>query len=66
MKKAIVALAILIGCFAGSSLYASGDFGQCAGDCASEEGICISHCEGDGECINQCGAAHGRCMSRCN
>jgi len=47
-------------------VHASGDIGQCMGDCASEQGMCISQCQGDGQCINRCGAAHGRCMARCN
>jgi len=65
MKKRIaIVLAVLL--LAATSLYASGDFGQCAGDCASEEGICMANCQGDGECMNNCAAAHGRCMSRCN
>ena len=42
------------------------DVGQCMGACASEQGICISQCQGNGQCIGQCAAAHGRCVSRCN
>jgi hypothetical protein len=40
--------------------------GQCMGDCASEQGICISQCQGNGQCINRSAATHGRCVSRCN
>ena len=39
---------------------------QCMGNCASEQGICISRCRGDGQCIGNCAAVHGRCVSRCN
>ena len=42
------------------------DVGACMGDCASEQGICISHCSGDGRCIANCSSAHGRCVSRCH
>lgn len=42
------------------------EIGQCMGDCASEQGICISECMGDGQCIGRCAAAHGRCVARCN
>lgn len=68
MKKRIAAtiLTFLVACFAGSALYASGDIGQCMGDCASEQGTCIAQCQGDGQCIIRCGDAHGRCVSRCN
>jgi hypothetical protein len=45
---------------------ASNNFGQCMGACASEQGICISQCQGNGQCISNCAAAHGRCVSRCN
>jgi hypothetical protein len=34
-------------------------------DCASEQGICIGQCEGNGNCISNCNAAHGRCVARC-
>lgn len=40
--------------------------GQCMGGCASEQGICIAHCRGDGLCISNCAAVHGRCVARCN
>jgi len=39
--------------------------GQCMSDCASEQGICIGQCEGNGNCISNCNAAHGRCVARC-
>lgn len=42
------------------------NIGQCMGNCASEQGICISQCRGDGQCIGSCTAAQGRCVSRCN
>ena len=42
------------------------EIGQCIADCASEQGICISQCNGDGQCISRCAAAHGRCVARCN
>ncbi len=42
------------------------EIGQCMGDCASEQGICISQCNGDGQCISRCASAYGRCVSRCN
>lgn len=42
------------------------EIGQCMGDCASEQGICISECMGNGQCISRCNAAHGRCVARCN
>jgi hypothetical protein len=40
--------------------------GQCFGDCAAEQGMCIAQCVGNGRCIGNCAAAHGRCVSRCN
>lgn len=43
-----------------------GNVGQCMGACASEQGMCISQCRGDGVCISNCAAAHGRCVSRCH
>ena len=42
------------------------EIGRCFADCASEQGICIGQCNGDGQCINRCAATHGRCVSRCN
>jgi hypothetical protein len=42
------------------------DIGQCMGDCASEQGICSSQCQGNGQCYGNCGAVHGRCVARCN
>jgi len=47
-------------------LIARNDVGQCMGDCASEQGMCIASCQGDGQCIANCAAAHGRCVARCN
>jgi len=47
-------------------LLATNGVGQCMADCASEQGICISQCQGDGQCIGNCAAAHGRCVARCN
>jgi len=67
MKKAIIlsmlALALLCTIFI---MQSPADSGQCFGDCASEQGICISHCGGDGQCISRCAAAYGRCVARCN
>lgn len=40
--------------------FASRDIGQCMGACASEQGICIAQCQGNGQCIANCNAAHGR------
>ena len=48
-----------------SYLLAQSNIGQCMGACASEQGICIGHCQGNGTCISQCAATHGRCVSRC-
>ncbi len=42
------------------------NLGMCIGDCASEQGICMGHCQGDGQCISNCAAAHGRCVARCH
>jgi len=50
----------------GTLLLSYRDVGQCMGACASEQGICISQCQGNGPCISNCAAAHGRCVSRCN
>lgn len=44
----------------------SKDVGQCMGDCASEQGICIGQCQSNGNCIGNCASAWGRCASRCN
>lgn len=41
------------------------DVGQCMGNCASEQGMCIGQCMGNGQCIASCAATHGRCVSRC-
>lgn len=49
-----------------SIILANSDIGQCMGDCASEQGICIGQCQGDGQCISNCAAAHGRCVARCH
>ncbi|WP_459947353.1 hypothetical protein, partial [Desulfocastanea catecholica] len=46
--------------------HANQNVGQCMGDCASEQGLCISECQGDGQCIGRCGATHGRCVARCH
>ena len=40
--------------------------GQCQGQCASEQGICIAQCSGDGQCIGRCAASHGRCVAACS
>ena len=42
------------------------EIGQCIGACATEQGICIAQCNGDGQCISRCAAAYGRCVARCN
>lgn len=47
-------------------LLAGGDVGQCMGACASEQGICIGQCQGDGQCISYCASAYGRCVAMCN
>jgi hypothetical protein len=39
--------------------------GQCQGSCASEQGICIGSCQGNGVCISRCTASHGRCVAGC-
>ena len=49
-----------------SLIIANSDIGQCMGDCASEQGICIGQCEGNGQCIGNCAAAHGRCVAKCH
>ena len=49
-----------------AQLILAGNYGECAGYCAEEQGICISNCNGNGQCIGQCAAAYGRCISRCN
>ncbi len=48
------------------ALLASNDIGLCMGDCASEQGVCIGQCQGNGQCIANCAAAHGRCVARCH
>lgn len=40
--------------------------GQCVGDCSSEQGMCISYCNGNPSCIARCADAHGRCVARCH
>lgn len=42
------------------------DVGSCMSACASEQGICIGQCQGNGQCIGECAATHGRCVARCN
>jgi hypothetical protein len=54
------------GQYLGKKLLVSNDIGQCMGECASEQGICISGCQGNPQCIANCAAAHGRCVARCN
>lgn len=49
----------------GTVLVAQNDVGQCMGNCASEQGMCMGQCQGDGQCISSCAAAHGRCVARC-
>ena len=39
--------------------------GQCQGQCASEQGICMGACQGNGACVSNCAAAHGRCVGSC-
>lgn len=40
--------------------------GTCQGLCASEQGMCISHCQGNGMCISQCTSSHARCIAGCS
>lgn len=40
--------------------------GQCHGSCASEQGICIGQCQGNGMCISRCTSSHGRCVAGCS
>lgn len=40
--------------------------GQCHGSCASEQGICIGQCQGNGLCISRCTSSHGRCVASCS
>ena len=40
--------------------------GQCQGSCASEQGICIGSCQGNGLCISRCTSSHGRCVASCS
>lgn len=40
--------------------------GQCHGFCASEQGICISQCQGNGLCISNCASSLGRCVAGCS
>lgn len=49
----------------GTVLVAQNDIGQCMGNCASEQGMCMGQCQGDGQCISTCAATHGRCVARC-
>lgn len=48
-----------------SVILAQRSVGQCMGACASEQGMCIGQCQGDGRCISACAATHGRCVARC-
>lgn len=41
------------------------DIGLCIGECASEQGMCIARCEGDGRCIAYCNEVHARCVAKC-
>ena len=68
MKNIIILVAFTICIFFSTQAQSiSGEeIGQCMADCASEQGICIANCQGDGQCIGNCAAAHGRCVSRCN
>lgn len=66
MKRVLIGLVVVLLLVCGVVLYGiAGDPGPCISDCASEQGICISQCQGNGQCIGQCAAAHGRCVSRC-
>ncbi len=40
--------------------------GQCNGACASEQGICIGSCQGNGMCISRCTSSHARCVAGCS
>jgi hypothetical protein len=40
--------------------------GHCQGSCASEQGICIGQCQGNGMCISRCASSHGRCVAGCS
>ena len=60
MKKVIVA--IMVGLVIGTAGAALAD---CFGNCASDQGICIGQCQGNGQCIANCQQQHGRCISRC-
>lgn len=42
------------------------NYGQCVARCASEQGMCISRCIGDGQCIAYCAESHGRCVTGCS
>lgn len=44
----------------------SRNVGQCQGQCASEQGMCIAQCNGNGQCIGRCAASHGRCVAACS
>lgn len=48
------------------TVVAQGNTGQCMGNCASEQGMCMGQCMGNGQCIASCAATHGRCVARCN
>ncbi len=40
--------------------------GQCHALCGSEEGICMSQCQGNGLCISNCASSLGRCVAGCS
>lgn len=68
MKSIIILVALVVCVLCGSQAHSmsGAEIGQCMGDCASEQGICIANCQGDGQCIGNCASAHGRCVSRCH
>lgn len=59
MKKLVLLVAVAVSLFAGQAM------ADCYGDCGSDQGICISRCDGNGQCIADCAQDHGRCVSRC-
>ncbi len=66
MKKISALILFFVLSVTSSALCNAKDVGQCMGDCASDQGICISRCDGDGQCIGDCASDHGTCVSRCN
>lgn len=40
------------------------EYGNRTGGCASEQGMCISRCQGDAQCIATCNASYGRCVGQ--